>query len=114
MSKKSLTKELAMGSILTGQISEVHIKNMKMYPFIFLDDVSQAEIAYDIITDTINVTPGKKSTVSYTLGFKGTKPSKEVLKPGFDNLQKALSVLFSQKITLILRDQSGQDLMERE
>jgi hypothetical protein len=111
MSNNSITKELAMGSIFSGQISEVHLNNMKLYPFIFIDDVSQVEISYDIITDPANAEPGKKSTVSYTVSFKsGNTP--ENIKDCSQNLQKALSILFSQQITVILRDQKGQELLD--
>lgn len=113
MKKLSLTEELAMGTIFTGQISEVHLKNMKIYPFIFLDDVDEVEIAYDIITDVVNNAPGGKSTVSYSLSFKsGNNPSN--LKEGHENLTKALSVLFAQPVIVILRDKLGQNLLDNK
>lgn len=111
MKEQSLTKELAMGSILTGQISEIHLSNMRMYPFIFLDNVSEAEISYDIVTDPANAAPGKRSTVSYCLSFS-SQPSAESLSLGKSNLEKALSVLFSQDIVVILRNEQGIDLLE--
>lgn len=112
MNKKTITEELAMGSIVTGQISEVHITNMKLYPFIFIDDLNEAEISYSIVTDPSSAVPGKKSTVSYSLSFNA-KPDLQQLNAGKDNLQKALSVLFSQDVFVILRDKFGQDLLEK-
>lgn len=111
MSEKSLTKELAMGSILTGQISEVHAVNIKMYPFIFLDDVYSADISFDIVTDPISALPGKKSTICYNLHFNSNQKPPS-LKEGYKNLKKALEILFSQEIIVLLKDKNGQDLVQ--
>jgi hypothetical protein len=112
MSDNSITKELAMGSIMTGQISEIHLSNMRIYPFVFLDNITEAHISYDIITDSSNNIPGKRSTVSYAVSFVDGKIP-ETLRSGFDNLKKALSVLFSQDVVLILRNDQGQDLLDK-
>lgn len=113
MSDQSILKDLNIGTIITGRISEVHVKNMEQYPFIFLDDVEEFRIDYDIITDATNATPGKKSTVSYTVKFKSGNPP-GTLREGAGNLQKALSVLFQTEINLIIRDQNSQVLVGKD
>ena len=111
MSENGLLKDLAVGSILTGQISEIHIRNMKTYPFVFLDSVSGLEISYDIVTDPTNSMPGKKSTIIYTVEFTDNKVP-DSLADGAKNLHKALSTLFSHKIQLLIKDRHGQILVE--
>jgi HKD family nuclease len=101
-------EDLNKGIIFTGQVSEVHIKSMKMYPFIFIDDVASASLEYEI-----DLVSGEKPGVSkflYTLGFKNDKiPS--TLEEGAKNLQKALSVLFmSKNVELKLLDNNNQVL----
>ena len=101
-------EDLNKGILFTGQISEVHIKSMKMYPFIFVDDVASASLEYDI-----DLMSGEKPGISkfvYTLSFKsGNVPS--TIEEGAQNLQKALSVLFmSKNIDLKLLDDKNQVL----
>jgi hypothetical protein len=110
---KGLIKDLAIGSILTGRVSEVHLHNMKIYPFVFIDNVDRAEISYDIITDLTNTMPGSHSTVVYVLRFTDSgKP--ETLDSGAENLKKALSALFTQNIKLVLKDHNEQVLWEEK
>lgn len=113
MNEKNLAKELAMGSILTGQISEVHILNMKMYPFVFFENLDTATVSYDVVTDPINALPGKKTTVCYTLEFK-SKPLSETISEGHKNIKKALQALFSQEILLVLNDKDGRNLVQED
>ena len=107
-----LIKDLATGSIMTGMVSEVHINNMKMYPFIFLDNVDSAEISYNIVVDP-SASPGTKSSIAYSLRFiENVVP--ETLSGGAENLKKALSALFTQNIRLILKDHNEQLLWEEK
>lgn len=45
---KDLLKKMALFSISTNQLSEIHQKNLKMYPFVFFNGVKSVEIDYDI------------------------------------------------------------------
>jgi len=40
--------EMARLSMLTDRISEVHIKNLQMYPFVFFENVTSVKIDYDL------------------------------------------------------------------
>jgi hypothetical protein len=53
--------------ILSGQLSEIHIKNIKMFPFIFFDGVQSAEVTFDL--DIAKERDGAMS-VCYRLKFK--------------------------------------------
>lgn len=113
MNNKDLMKDLAVGSILTGQISEAHIVNMRSYPFVFIDNIKKVEISYDIVTDPVSSMPGKKSVVNYKVWFTNDEIP-ETLKNSSLNLQKALSVLFSQKIKLLISDRHDKILVEQD
>ena len=45
---KQQLREMAQLAILSGRISEVHEKNLKMYPFIFFEGVDTCTIDYDL------------------------------------------------------------------
>ena len=100
-------KDLNMGAIFTGRISQIHADNMKIYPFVFFDNVLEANISYDVLAD--QSVPGAKSTISYEILFAENKIP-ENLNEGLKHLQKALSVLFMRNIVTIIRDTNGQQL----
>jgi hypothetical protein len=41
-------KEMAQLSVFSNRISEIQEKNMKMFPFVFFEEVSTANIDYDL------------------------------------------------------------------
>ena len=41
-------KDMAQISMVTGRISTIQEKNLKLYPFIFFDGVLEVEISYDL------------------------------------------------------------------
>lgn len=50
-STRQTLREMAQLSLLTDKISEVQVKNLKMYPFIFFEAVKQVSIRYDLSND---------------------------------------------------------------
>ena len=109
MSDNSMLKDLIMGSILTGQISEIHLTNMKNYLFVFIDNVEKAEMSYTILTAPPSP-DATESLITYTVSFKEDKVPDQ-LKEGIVNLQKSLAILFGQKnIKVTIRDNYGQVL----
>lgn len=54
-------REMAKLSVLTDKITDVHEKNMKMYPFVFFEGVTKAEISYNLSNDATFVTDGQKA-----------------------------------------------------
>lgn len=45
---RETVKEMAKLSVLSNRISEVQEKNLKMYPFVFFNEVKSAAIDYDL------------------------------------------------------------------
>lgn len=43
-----ILKEMASLTILSGKISDLHEKNLKLYPYIYFEKVSSVEIEYDL------------------------------------------------------------------
>ncbi len=107
---KGYLKDLNTGLALIGKLSEVHVKNMQMYPFVFFDSLVSANISYDIKTDPSEIESGQPSSITYELSFAGDE-SPLNLAEGFKNTKLALSTLFGQKIRLTIKDQYGQILM---
>lgn len=109
----SLLKDLNMGMIMTGQLSEIHLKNMKTYPFIFFDNIDEIQMGFDIIVDPANVVPGSKSTVVYGIRFKDDKLPNN-LQEGYENLCKCLNALFMREVRVLIKDHLGQLLIGKE
>lgn len=100
-------KDLMKGTVMTGNLSEVHVKNLKMYPFIFLDEIKEASISYDIVTDPSAALPGAKSRIEFTLSFAEGFP-KDDMRNGIENLEKAIEILMAHKVTVIVKDKNGK------
>lgn len=69
---------MAKLSVLTDRISEVHEKNLKMYPFVFFNGVSKAEISYDLsnnlgVSDKLEKDKDKNYQLDYKLEAPETK-----------------------------------------
>lgn len=51
-----IVREMAKLSVLTDKITDVHEKNMKMYPFVFFEGLTRAEVAYNLSNDGTFIT----------------------------------------------------------
>lgn len=85
-------RELAKLSILSNRISEVHEKNLKAYPFIFFNGVSEASVDYDLERDG-------KYHVSFSLTVKidGSNP---FLEKRLEALDKSVKNLFWKEVSI--------------
>lgn len=90
-------KEMAKMIVLSNRISDVHEKNIKMWPFIMFNGVSTVKIDYDLsrrddvdIDNKNNLTvksPIRNSFIAYYLSMD---PYYENLNPNLDKRFKAL------------------------
>ena len=48
---EEMVREMAKLSVLTDKISDVQAKNLKMFPFVFFESVTKAEIEYNLSND---------------------------------------------------------------
>lgn len=63
-------REMAKLSMLSNKISEVQEKNLKMFPFVFFDDITEVKIDYDLSNDRMvdSAEDTKSLEVSYAFG----------------------------------------------
>lgn len=92
-------KDLYKGCVLTGRLSEVHIKNMQTYPFGAFDGVTEVATSYDIVLDPSQELMGKKSKVKYEVKT-AAHLSQEEKDIGTSFLKKSLSVIFFQDVSV--------------
>ena len=102
----NIVKDMAKLVLVAGKISDVHVKNLQMYPLIYFDGVKEAKIDYDLshkadaLVDkdnnlTINA-PYRHNVVTYYLTlFPGAKN---------DNLDKRFAALEASIRTLFWKD----------
>jgi hypothetical protein len=69
MDERQILDELNKGALLSGRLSETHVKNLKLFPFVVFDHVDSAEIDYDIVTDPGEIAAGKKSKIVYRISL---------------------------------------------
>ena len=95
MDKKPPTiSELNSLGILSGTLSEVHVKNLQVFPFIYFNGISEAKLDYDVVQSKDN-----NSYVHYDLTLNQTN---DHLDKRFAGLEAALRALFWKEIQLKL------------
>jgi hypothetical protein len=77
-------EELKKGMILSGRLSEIHIHNLKQYPFIAFDGLDSFEMSYNL-EQLANNEDG--AYLEYILKFKKTTPK------GIEEKAKILSAM---------------------
>lgn len=95
--------------LVSGKISEMHMKNMQMYPFIYFDGVKEVKIDYDLshkadaLVDRHNdltiKTPYRNNVVTYYLYMHpGTKM--EFMDKRFSALEASIKTLFWKDLVI--------------
>jgi hypothetical protein len=92
LSKEALD-DMRKITIMTGTLSEVHVKNMNMYPFVFFDNVKSVRIEYDIDVKSSENSQSNNSYVVYHLKTKGGKKSITNLDKRLEALKNSISTL---------------------
>jgi hypothetical protein len=86
-------EDLKNGMLFTGQLSEVHVENMKRLPFIFFNGIKSINLAYDI-----GLKREDKSIMTYKLDLD--KESNNELPKRYAALESALRSLFWKELIL--------------
>ena len=92
MSESTSIKELTKLNLLFGRISEVHVKNLQSFPFIYFNDLTEVKLAYDIATKREGF-----SSVTYDLII--TKEN-DLLPKRFEALSTAVKAIFWEDISV--------------
>jgi len=94
--------------IMTGNLSDFQLKNLKTWPFLVFDGLESVEVSYDftkLIDDAETLTPGK---VEFNFTFKkGTKMDRSQTKERLEQLSVWTKFLF-WKDTEVLFKESGK------
>jgi len=106
---KETLRNMAKFAISTNQISEVHVKNLKLWPFIFFNGVKSVKLDYDLTTNSrvTSDTDEKTGNVEYRFDDPDTKnfhisydleidesQDNSNLEKRFDALEKSVYTLF--------------------
>jgi hypothetical protein len=99
-------KDMAKLILVSGKISEVHEKNLKMYPLIYFNGVKEAKIDYDLshkadaLVDRMNNltirAPFRSNVVTYYLTMNENAKN--------DNVEKRFKALEASVRTLFWKD----------
>ena len=94
MSNQPSLKDLTKLVMFSGRLSEVHTENLKAFPFIYFDGVSEAKLEHDI--STVKEIP---SIISYDLTTTGENFQ---LEKRYKALENAIRSLFWKEMQLKL------------
>ena len=86
MSKEHEIRDMAKLSILDNKLNDIQLKNLKMFPLVFFNGVTEAKVTYDLHTE--------KPSVEYEIENK-TDPDKLSIKYEFDRPKTNSSVEYN-------------------
>jgi hypothetical protein len=104
-----ILNDLKRGILLTGRLSEVHVKTLQAVPFIFFDEVGSVSISYDISTDTSGAMPGLGSKIAFVISFKGDYQP-DLLKDRVAALKNTVKTILWPEVKVIVEDSKGKNL----
>jgi hypothetical protein len=106
---QDLLKDLNKGVILTGRLSEVHVKNLQNYPFIFFEGVESVEISYNIITDPNQSLPGVGSVVRFKIKMDKEK-NQSIMEKRLDALKNSVKHILWPSVSVIVVDENEKEI----
>lgn len=93
--KPSIVEEHKKMVIMTGNLSDFHMENLKKWPFILFDELERVDLTYDftkLVAEEEQLSPG---TVQYDFIFKqGTKLNREQTKKRLETLSLWTKFMF--------------------
>ena len=99
-------KELNQGVLVSGRLSEVHIHNLRQYPFLVFNNLDSAEISYNL-EPLLDNQDG--SYVEFVLKFKNRIPKN--IKQSAKILSDMVKVLLWKKIHVEVAYKKNKDLV---
>jgi hypothetical protein len=107
-------RELNQGMLISGRLSEVHIYNLKQYPFLVFNNIESIEISYNLEPLFDNQ---DGAYVEYTLKFKSglKKTDTKKIEENSKILRNMVQVLLSKKVRVdILSQQKEKDYVTKK
>ena len=93
--------------IMSGTISEVHIKNLQSFPFIFFNEISECKIEYSVATTN------KAERTEFVYNITLNLESNDNLPKRYEALQNAVRALFWKEAQIIIK-LNGQEVYKNE
>lgn len=85
-------QDLTKMALFSGRLSEVHLENLRRFPFIFFNGLKQAKLEHDIHT-----TKEFPSTISYDLTIEGEN---DQLEKRYSALESAVRSIFWKEMVV--------------
>ena len=98
-------KDVNSLGVFFGRLSEVHVKNMEAFPFIYFNDLKEAHIDYDIANKK-----GDTSLVTYDLKMGSVN---DHLEKRYKALEEAVRALFWKEVKLGIKI-NGEEVYKSE
>lgn len=104
-------QEMAKLTMLTDRISEIQIKNLKMYPFVYFEGISSVTIKYDLSNKLSVDSAEKQDTINYSVDSTETNHLKvsynlvlderlnDNLSKRFQALEESVRTLFWKQVS---------------
>ena len=105
MSDLNNLKDMTKLGAFFGRISEVHVKNMQSFPWIFFNDLKEVKLDYNIATKKED-----SSIVSYDLQIDGENDN---LSKRYEALESAIRGLFWKEVKIEVKI-NGQEVYKSE
>jgi len=105
-----ILKDLKKGAILTGRLSEVHVKTLQSAPFVFFDGLIEVKVSYNLVFDSAAEVPGIGSTVKFTLDFGSPYEPDQYHEQRLNALIATVHTLLWPEVEVIVVDQEGNVL----
>ena len=109
-----ILKDLKRGAILTGRLSEVHIKTLQSSPFVFFDGLLEVKVSYNLVTDGSAEVPGLGSTVKFTLDFGSKYEPDQYHEKRLNALFATVHTILWPEVEVVVVDQDGNNLKNVE
>lgn len=95
-------KEMAQLSLFSGRISEMHVKNLQMFPFIMFNGVKAVNIDYDFSKSPQPQANDPPSKVIYNFQIEESADNSN-LERRFEVLEQSIRTLFWKETLLLVR-----------
>lgn len=106
----NILKDLKLGAILSGRLSETHVKTLQAAPFIFFDNLAEVSISYNLVTNSEASVPGLGSVVKFTMLFQETYKPDAYHDKRVEALVGTVKTLLWPDIDIVIVDSDGKNL----
>ncbi len=108
----NILSDLKKGAILTGRLSEAHVKTLKTAPFVFFDGLKEVSVSYNLVTSGEATVPGLGSTIKFTLNFVDKYEPDQHHEKRYQALVGTVHTILWPEVEVIVVDSDGNNLKD--